>query len=619
MIPEDQEFEAAKGFVRFAGEAVKNAAGAPASTPPQAAAQAAAVQAARRYAPGLLGNIPSLASADQDARLIPSRGGRWCAGAEASSSLTAEPALACATSIKELVMHDIDRTQMEYTQELPGFEAEQFEYGTFGETEWSGETFGETILSEADEVQLASELLAGQQRGGARPVPRQSHQEVGSDAGRTSSDPRSGRRSAACSKASPRRRCRWPAPRSAATSAVRSAPRSAAAWPRRRAARSASKAEMDRKTASSRARNSSFALPRTRRRRPLPRRRRRSARRRASGRGRRGEDSSPPACSPAAAGQHARGAVSGARAEPAAGCAAAARSSCTACEAAWPSAPTPAWMLAQEARALLTRLDRVKPFALVEPMVPAAKPPARCAVRDRALISSVGRRELRNVRCVASSPGCAARRASQATAAEAQRRFTFLRLKFNAVLTQFDLFNDVITQRSEHETGVWLSGLDVVVGRRADSARRLLRSCRPSICYLDRGAGAAIRRARTRLPGGGENPVAIIRVPRERMVGSGIASSLVHEVGHQAAALLDLVASLRPVLRGLQRGSRRRARGLAALGALDLGDRRRLLVGGSRRRRVDARSDGRRQPAACVRLPARTRTTRIPCRGSASS
>ena len=56
-------------------------------------------------------------------------------------------------------MHDIDRTQMEYSPELPGFEAEQFEYGAFGETEWSGETFGESALSEADEVELASELL----------------------------------------------------------------------------------------------------------------------------------------------------------------------------------------------------------------------------------------------------------------------------------------------------------------------------------------------------------------------------------------------------------------------------------------------------------------------------
>ena len=77
LSPEDQEFEAAKGFVRFAGEAVKNAAGARTNTPPQAAAQAAAVQAAGRYAPRLLGNIPSLASADQDARLIPRRSGRW--------------------------------------------------------------------------------------------------------------------------------------------------------------------------------------------------------------------------------------------------------------------------------------------------------------------------------------------------------------------------------------------------------------------------------------------------------------------------------------------------------------------------------------------------------------
>ena len=44
-------------------------------------------------------------------------------------------------------------------------------------------------------------------------------------------------------------------------------------------------------------------------------------------------------------------------------------------------------------------------------------------------------------------------------------------------------------------------------------------------------------------------PVAIIRAPRERMVGSGIASSVFHEVGHQAAALLGLVESLRPELR----------------------------------------------------------------------
>ena len=210
--------------------------------------------------------------------------------------------------------------------------------------------------------------------------------------------------------------------------------------------------------------------------------------------------------------------------------------------------PFAVWMLEQEARSLQTRLARVRPFALIEPMVPAAAllPRAQSAI-ERYLV--LGRRELHGLvrqflRWLRSAaPG--------ASAADAQRRFTFLRLRFNAMLTQFDLFNDVITQRSETDNGVWLSGLDVVA---ADAlALPGVFESPPVICYLDRGPGAAIRRARTRLPGGGENPVAIVRVPRERMIGSGIASSLIHEVGHQGAALLDLVNSLRPVLQGMAR------------------------------------------------------------------
>ena len=219
--------------------------------------------------------------------------------------------------------------------------------------------------------------------------------------------------------------------------------------------------------------------------------------------------------------------------------------------------PFASWMLAQEARALQTRLSRVRPFALLEPMVPAAAllPTAQSAIEQYLV---VGRRELRNrIRRFQEwlrGPG-----SRHATDMEGQRRFTFLRLRFNAVLTQFDLFNDVITQRSEHDTGVWLSGLDVVSAD-ALTLRGDYYRVPPVICYLDRGVGAAIRRARTRLPGGGSNPVAVIRVPRERMVSSGIASSLIHEVGHQAAALLDLVESLRPVLRGMQRGRKDDAR-----------------------------------------------------------
>ena len=206
------------------------------------------------------------------------------------------------------------------------------------------------------------------------------------------------------------------------------------------------------------------------------------------------------------------------------------------------------WFTAQETRALLARLARVKPFVLHETMVPAAAllPESQIAI-ERFLAQ--GRQELRQ-RAHAFLHWLGTREGQLASPAEAQRRFTLLRLRFNDLLSQFDTFADVITQRSEHETGVWLSGLDVA----AADALTLpdYYAAPPVICYLDRGHGAAIRRARTRLPGGGENPVAIIRIPRERMVGSGIASSLVHEVGHQGSALLDLVGSIGPILRGLQ-------------------------------------------------------------------
>jgi hypothetical protein len=208
-------------------------------------------------------------------------------------------------------------------------------------------------------------------------------------------------------------------------------------------------------------------------------------------------------------------------------------------------------LLAQEARAMLTRLARVRPFALQESMLPAAAllPAAQVAI-EKYLVA--GRRELRRL-LHAYLRWLSQPESARATAAQAQRSFTILRLRFNLVLTQFDLFSDVITQRSETDTGVWLSGLDVVAGDAL--ALPDYYASPPIICYLDRDIGAAIRRARTRMPGGGANPVAIVRVPRERMVGSGIASSLVHEVGHQAAALLGLVESLRPILQGLQRGA----------------------------------------------------------------
>ena len=256
-------------------------------------------------------------------------------------------------------------------------------------------------------------------------------------------------------------------------------------------------------------------------------------------------------------------------------------------------------LLRFEARALLTRLDQVRPFALHETMVLAAALPYPAQRRiERFLLE--GRRRLRArvqgfLRWL-SGPGRAE------PAAEAQRRFVQIRMEFNDVLSQFDLFTEVVTQRSEHVTGVWLSGLDALA---ADALRADVPGYRPplTVCYLARGPGAAIRRARTRLPGGAANPVAIIRIPRERMVGSGIASSLVHEVGHQAAAVLGLVA----VAAGGPRRCRSRTAGpdVADLGArwiseivADCWSVGRLGLAGT------VRPAGRGESAGLLRVPA---------------
>lgn len=200
-------------------------------------------------------------------------------------------------------------------------------------------------------------------------------------------------------------------------------------------------------------------------------------------------------------------------------------------------------LLIAEAEALLMRLQQVQPFEWTMPMAMAAAPSSE-ALRKIHLLIKVGREQLRKrvlqfIQVMQNDRSRPIHRCQSA--------YSILKLQFNSLLDQFDIFADVVNQRSEHDTGVWISGLDVF----ARDALRLnddYYEAPELVCYLDRGHGAAIRRARTRLPGGKENPVAIIRVPRERMVGSGIGSSLVHEVGHQGAALLGLIPSLKPLL-----------------------------------------------------------------------
>jgi hypothetical protein len=220
-----------------------------------------------------------------------------------------------------------------------------------------------------------------------------------------------------------------------------------------------------------------------------------------------------------------------------------------------PAGSSATWLLEQETRALLTRLASVQPFVLQEThLAAAALSPAALSAIERYLIA--GRREVhRRAQAFLDwlrGPGFTA------SPAEQQRRYWMLRLTFQNALSQFDLFSEVITQRSEHGNGVLLSGLDVAAAEALLVPGGFFEGP-PVVCSLHRGLGGAIRRARTRLPGGGDNPVALIRIPRERMIGYGIASSLVHEVGHQGAAQLELVESLQAELRSVQRPPRLRA------------------------------------------------------------
>lgn len=119
----DQELEATKRFVRFASNAVRNAASAPASGDPADTATSAIAAAARSGAPGLL---PFLLSARRRSARAPIH------------IRTAEDN-----------MHDIDRTQLEADYEGDAYEFEQSGWG-----DETGNVFGET-----EEMEFASALM----------------------------------------------------------------------------------------------------------------------------------------------------------------------------------------------------------------------------------------------------------------------------------------------------------------------------------------------------------------------------------------------------------------------------------------------------------------------------
>ncbi len=198
--------------------------------------------------------------------------------------------------------------------------------------------------------------------------------------------------------------------------------------------------------------------------------------------------------------------------------------------------------LLNEAQSLLSRLNQVKPFSMTMPMVQGAAVSPRAMQQISELLENGKRTILGSINQFIETIQRSDKQSAEA--AVLQTRFSLLKLRYNSILDQLDIFADVLAQRSEHGVGIWLSGLDVL----AEDGLNACSSLSPSpalMVYIDRGHGAAIRRANTKLPGGDANPVAVIQVPRERMVGSGVASSLIHEIGHQAIESIDMSNQLR--------------------------------------------------------------------------
>lgn len=126
---EDRELETARQFMRFAGLAARRARQAARGDPRQLR-RAALNLAARQYAPGLLPAIVSV----MERTPVPQ---------------------SAATHQRGQIMHDIDRTTLEFGNET-SYEGEY----EFGESEWGGEMGQQGMLTEAEEMELASELLS---------------------------------------------------------------------------------------------------------------------------------------------------------------------------------------------------------------------------------------------------------------------------------------------------------------------------------------------------------------------------------------------------------------------------------------------------------------------------
>jgi hypothetical protein len=195
--------------------------------------------------------------------------------------------------------------------------------------------------------------------------------------------------------------------------------------------------------------------------------------------------------------------------------------------------------LVGEAAALGSRLAQVERFQASIPMVSEATPSDRALELADGAVARSKRLLTKELTAFQLQLNRGVHSAEQLRFAH--ERYLVLRQRFHELLDIVDLFSDALSQRAEHGVGVLLRGLDVLARDGLRVEPQLFRRP-PLVCYLDRGAGGAVRRAFTKLPGGQLNAVALVRLPRERLCGNGFAS-LLHEVGHQGNSLLRLPAA----------------------------------------------------------------------------
>lgn len=148
-----------------------------------------------------------------------------------------------------------------------------------------------------------------------------------------------------------------------------------------------------------------------------------------------------------------------------------------------------------------------------------------------------------------------------------------LELELAKAFAFFDLYMDVLTQRHGAELGAQLAGCDALAADALRVDHPAVTSLLPPLVYCDRGLGASIVREEIRLPDGTPNPIALVQIPFSRLREKHTLTSLVHEVGHQGLARMELVRAIPAAFdEALARiGADPRLRRIASLWASELG------------------------------------------------